>query len=123
MNNHGDVTQMLTHLAASVSRDFGKSRALLLLLVCLRLAVCAVARRQTESGLKQILALTNLCTPKIFDETGDCIHELLVVPLACSDLVEQFLCGERLLYTTPFKVLSCLVAQFHPLGVGEVHCL
>lgn len=123
VNNHGEVTQMLTHLAAPVSRVFCESRALLLLLVCLRLAVRAVARRQTEPGLEQIPALTNLCIPEIFDETGDCIHELLVVPLTCSDLVEQFLGGERLLYTTLFKVLSCLVAQSHPLGAGEVHCL
>lgn len=44
--------------------------------------------------------------PEIFDEAEDCIHEMLIVPLRCSDLVEQFVCGERLLYTTPFKVLQ-----------------
>ncbi len=55
---------MLTHLAASVSRVFCKSRALLLLLVCLRCAVCAVACSQTEPGLEQIPALANLCIPE-----------------------------------------------------------
>lgn len=61
---HREVTQMLAHLAAPVRRVFCKSQALLLLLVCMRLTVRAVACRQTEPGLEQIPALANLCIPE-----------------------------------------------------------
>lgn len=61
---HREITEMLTRMAASVRCVIWKSRALLLLLVCGRLALCAVTCRQTEPSFKKIPALAYLCIPE-----------------------------------------------------------
>lgn len=63
--HHGEVAEVLAHLAASVSRVFAQPGAVRFLPLCGKLAIrlVSITGRQPETGIKELPPLANLCVP------------------------------------------------------------
>lgn len=63
--HHGEVAEVLAHLAASVSRVFAQPGAVRFLSLCGKLAIrlVSITGRQPETGIKKLTPLANLRVP------------------------------------------------------------